>query len=84
VREIDLVQEPCIPLCRHTAAGCFALARVPLFGLSFSQLGKNPGRRGRGQKFGYVGFISRANGEFVAHVVRFHPRGGRAIGARLT
>jgi len=34
-----------------------------------SQLRKNPGRKGRGQKFGYVSFISQADAEFVARMV---------------
>src|SRR5262249_2382508 len=42
-----------------------ALAQVKT---SFSQLRKNPGRTGRGQKFEYVGFISRANAEFADRV----------------
>ena len=36
---------------------------------SFSQLRKNPGRTGRGQKFEYVGFISRANATFADRVL---------------
>src|SRR5262249_34194863 len=36
---------------------------------SFSQLRKNPGRTGRGQKSEYVGFISRANAEFADRVL---------------
>ena len=43
--------------------------RLRLPAMPSSQLRKTPGQRERGQKFWYVGFISRADAEFVDRMV---------------